>query len=180
MRFDKNRFELLAGITGRDQYFGKTLRENYSGDSLSEAEEEGSGAESTNETPVDVEGADEGADTVSKEDLAAALAGVLGVDAGALKSLVSGEKAEEAPAEEAKAEEAPGDDEKKDEDLALEADTCEVDDEDESMKNEARLRSAIRKELDFVIKEINTRATENHIRRSRSSKSVAVSMGFKK
>ena len=60
MRFDKNRLALLAGIDDRDQYFGKTLRENFSHGLTAEAEDELDAAEEEGEeAPLDVEGGDE-------------------------------------------------------------------------------------------------------------------------
>lgn len=194
MRFNKNRISLLAGIDNRDQYFGKTLRENYAPGVLTEAEDESSESEDKGEdTPVEVKddapASDDtadtsateestGDDTVSKQDVAVALAGVLGVDSDAMTALVAGEK-EEASDESSSAEsgdaEASTDDSKE---LALETD----------MENEvhgfyeARLRRVIRAELDSIIKESrgHGHSIENQIRRARQAKSVAVALGYKK
>ena len=40
MRFNKDRLALLAGIDDRDQYFGKTLRENFTHGLAVEAEDD--------------------------------------------------------------------------------------------------------------------------------------------
>ena len=129
MKYNKDRMALLAGIDGRDEYFGKTLRENFSFGGMAEAEDDLDAAEDAgDDTPVDVEGGDEGGDEapaedmVSKEDVAGALADVLGVDAGELTALVSDEGGEDEADEggdEEEAEDEGGDDEGDDLDLDL-------------------------------------------------------------
>lgn len=189
MIFNKNRLALLAGIDNRDQYFGKTLRENRA---LYEEE----GAEE--EVPLDVE--DEAVDAdadleaeagdeeaVPKEEIADALAPLLGVDAEELSALVSGGE-EEAGDEE----EDLGGEEEAEEEVALESDVIVVDaseedvvyaDSDEELSGpaavaERRLRRAIRKEIASVIKETRAERAGNDIRRARRKKSVAAIMGF--
>ena len=174
MRFNKNRLALLAGIDDRDQYFGKTLRENFSHGLTAEAEDELDAAEEeAEEAPLDVEGGDEemaeeGGDEemVSKEEVADAMADVLGVDAEELAALVAGEEGAEEGAEEGGEEE--GGEEV--EDLELEGDVY----------REARIRKAIRKEIAAVIRETKSRKESNRLRKARRTKSVAVAMGFKK
>ena len=168
MRYNKNRFALLAGIDGRDQYFGKTLRENYSFGVTSEAEDDLDAAEdeAAEDAPIDVEGepaAEEGAEEmVSKEDVAVALSDILGVDSEELTALVSAD--EEAGEEDLDAEE--GEEGEEGEELELEL--------------ESRLRKAIRSEISSVIKEAHKKNMEAKIRSARRRKSVAVAMGYKK
>ena len=55
MRFNKDRLALLAGIDDRDQYFGKTLRENFTHGLAVEAEDDLDAVEDEEETPLDAE-----------------------------------------------------------------------------------------------------------------------------
>ena len=175
MRFDKNRLALLAGIDDRDQYFGKTLRENFSHGLTAEAEDELDAAEEEGEeAPLDVEGGDEEVaeeggeeEMVSKEEVADAMADVLGVDAEELAALVTGEEGGEEEAAEEGGDEEGGDEI---EDLELEGDVY----------REARIRKAILKEIAAVIRETKSRRESNRLRKARRTKSVAVAMGFKK
>ena len=212
MKYNKDRMALLAGIDGRDEYFGKTLRENFSFGGMSEAEDDLDAVEDADDdTPVDVEGGEEGGeeapaeDMVSKEDVAGALADVLGVDAGELTALVSdtGEEAEEEDAEEGDEEaEEEGDDEGDDLDLdlgeadekgdvdeAYEADEKEEVDEADGKKDPSgskgkdavsEIRKIVRRELASMIKEGKQKNIESRIRAARRHKSVAVAMGYKK
>jgi hypothetical protein len=170
MRFDKNRLALLAGIDNRDQYFGKTLNENFSHGLAVEAEDDLDAAEDAeDDVPLDADGDEEEAaleddaevEMVSKEEVADAMADILGVDAAELAALVSGDEAEpEGDAEEAS-------DEDPVEDLELEA-------------HYEGLRRTIRKEIAAVINEARRTAATRRIRAARRTKSVAVAMGFKK
>ena len=201
MKYNKDRMALLAGIDGRDEYFGKTLRENFSFGGMAEAEDDLDAAEDAGEdTPVDVEGADEGGeeapaeDMVSKEDVAGALADVLGVDAGELTALVSdegGEETEEDEAEEEEAEDEGGEgddldldlgeaDEKEEVDEAYEADEKEEADEKKEADAVNEIRKIVRRELASMIKESKQKNIESRIRAARRHKSVAVAMGYKK
>jgi hypothetical protein len=172
MRFNKNRLALLAGIDDRDQYFGKTLRENFSHGLTAEAEDELDAAEEeAEEAPLDAEEgedlAEEGGEEemVSKEEIATAVADVLGVDAEELTALVSGEDAAEEGGEDAAEE---GGEEVAD--LELEGDVY----------REARIRKVIRKEIAAVIREAKAKGDASRLRKARRAKSVAVAMGFKK
>jgi len=184
---------LLAGIDGRDEYFGKSLRENFAFGGMAEAEDDLDAVEDAeDDTPVDVEGGEEGGDEapaedmVSKEDVAGALADVLGVDAAELTALVSdgGEEAEDEGGDEEEA-----DDEGDDLDLDLgEADEKEeVDEADEKEETEEKekkavneIRKIVRRELASMIKEGKQKNIESRIRAARRHKSVAVAMGYKK
>ena len=169
MRFNKDRLALLAGIDDRDQYFGKTLRENFTHGLAVEAEDDLDAVEDEEEAPLDAEEgeevAEEGGDEemVSKEEVADAVAGVLGVDAEELAALVAGDEGGE---EDLEAEE--GGEEEEVEDLELEG------------QYEARIRKAIRKEISTVISEARRNSTARTMRNARRTKSVAVAMGFKK
>ena len=196
MKYNKDRMALLAGIDGRDEYFGKTLRENFAYGGMSEAEDDLDAAEDAeDDTPVDVEGGEEEAaeeapaeDMVSKEDVAGALADVLGVDAGEITALVSGDEEGEEEAEEDDAEEGDeeGDDEEgEDLDLDLgEADEVEeaYEADEKSEKDDAvnEIRRIVRRELASMIKESKQKNIERKIRAARRHKSVAVAMGYKK
>ena len=173
MRLNKDRLALLAGIDDRDQYFGKTLRENFSHGLTAEAEDDLDAVEDEDEMPLDAEGgeeevAEEGGEEemVSREEVADAVADVLGVDAAELAALVTGEEgAEEEGAEEEGAE---AGDEEEVEDLELEG------------QYESRIRKAIRKEIAAVISEARRNKSARQMRNARRTKSVAVAMGFKK
>ncbi len=186
MRFDKNRLALLAGIDDRDQYFGKTLRENFSHGLTAESEDDLDAVEDEAEAPLDAEAgeeaeAEEGGDEamVSKEEVADAMADVLGVDPVELAALVGGD--EEA-----------GDEEVADEDLEAgeEVEDLELEESEEEKRqkdanyldgvDESRIRKAIRKEIAAVIKEAKAKSTSRTLRNARRTKSVAVAMGFKK
>ena len=196
MKYNKDRMALLAGIDGRDAYFGKTLRENYSFGGVAEAEDDLDAAEDAeDDTPVDVEGAAEeeapAEDMVSKEDVAAALADVLGVDAEEVTALVSSdddedEEAEDEDEEDEDEEDEDEEDEGGDEDLDLdlgEADEVEEAYEaDEKEEDDAvnEIRRIVRNELASMIKESKQKNIENRIRAARRHKSVAVAMGYKK
>lgn len=193
MKYNKDRMALLAGIDDRDEYFGKTLRENYAFGGMAEAEDDLDAAEDAeDDTPVDVEGGEEGGeeapadDMVSKEDVAGALADVLGVDAEELTALVSDEGSEgEEEGEDEEAEEG-GEEEGEDLDLDLgEADekeeveeAYEADEKEEEAVNE--IRRIVRRELASMIKESKQKNIERKIRAARRHKSVAVAMGYKK
>ena len=199
MKYNKDRMALLAGIDNRDEYFGKTLRENYAFGGMAEAEDDLDAAEDAeDDTPVDVEGGEEEAaeeapaeDMVSKEDVAGALADVLGVDAEEITALVSGDEEGEEEAEEDEGAddeegEEGGDEEGEDIDLDLgEADekdeveeAYEADEKEEETVNE--IRRIVRRELASMIKESKQKNIERKIRAARRHKSVAVAMGYKK
>lgn len=194
MKYNKNRMALLAGIDGRDEYFGKSLRENFAYGGMAEAEDDLDAAEDAeDDTPVDVEGGEEEAaeeapaeDMVSKEDVAGALADVLGVDAEELTALVSDEGGEEEEGDEEEAdeeegEEEAGDEEGEDLDLDLgEADEKESGDEKEEEAAVNEIRRIIRRELASMIKEGKQKNIENRIRRARRHKSIAKALGYKK
>jgi hypothetical protein len=168
MRFNKNRVALLAGLSGRDEYFGKSLNENFSYGGVAEAEDDLDVVEDEDEAPIDVEGGEEEAEAeadagemVSKEDVAAALADVLGVDSEELSALVSGD------------EEDSGDEE---EDLG----DLDLGESDRASFAEARVRAIIRKEINSIVLEARRKDTESQIRTARRKKSVAALMGYKK
>jgi len=167
MIYNKSRLALLAGIDNRDQYFGKTLREN----SLWEAEDDLDAVEDEEEAPLDAEGEDEEAaegdeESIPKEEVVDALAPMLGVDAEELSALVSGD--EEA------AEEEGGEDE-----FALESDVVVVDASGEVEVHESRLRRAIRSEIRGVIKEVMLEKEMKQLTHARRTKSVAAAMGYR-
>ena len=178
MIYNKNRLALLAGIDGRDQYFGKTLHEN----SLWEAEDDLDAAEDEEEAPLDAEEVDmeaeEGGEeeAVPKEEIVDALAPMLGVDAEELSALVSGdEAAEEEGGEEEAAEEEGGEEE-----LELENDSLEAGHvQDENSVYESRLRRAIRNEIRQVINEALMDRDLKQISNARRTKSVSAIMGYK-
>ena len=192
MIFNKNRLALLAGIDNRDQYFGKTLRENtaiYEDEGAEEVPLDVEDEEAGEEVDLEAEAGDE--EAVPKEEIADALAPLLGVDAEELSALVSG--GEEVADEEGDEEVA---DEEGDEEIALESDVIVVDaseegieysgsrhDHDEELSGpaavaERRLRKAIRKEIASVLKETRTKRSNSDIRRARKTKSLAAVMGF--
>ena len=128
-------------------------------------------------------------DMVSKEDVAGALADVLGVDAAEITALVSDEGSDEGAEEEADegGEEEADDEGGEDLDLDLgEADekeeveeAYEADEkEDEEAVNE--IRRIVRRELSSMIKEGKAKNIERRIRNARRHKSLAVAMGYKK
>ena len=182
MRFDKNRLALLAGIDDRDQYFGKTLRENFTHGLTSEAEDDLDAVEDDEEAPLDAEAgeeleAEEGGEEamVSKEEVADAMADVLGVDPVELAALVTGGEEEVADEDLEAGEEV--------EDLELEESEEEKRQKDANYLDgvdESRIRKAIRKEIAAVIKEARVQSTTRRMRAARKTKSVAVAMGFKK
>ena len=182
MRFDKNRFALLAGLEGRDEYFGKTLNENYSFGGVAEAEDDLDAAEDEEEAPIDVEGGEEegseeeadAGEMVSKEEVAGALADVLGVDSEELTALVTGgeEGGEEGEAEEGGE---PEGGEEGGDDLDL-----DLGESDRASVAEARIRRIIRKEINSLVSEARKKDTEAQIRRARRKKSVSALMGYKK
>ncbi len=173
MRFNKDRLALLAGIDDRDQYFGKTLRENFSHGLAVEAEDDLDAVEDEEEVPLDAEGGEEELgeegegeeEMVSREEVADAVADVLGVDAEELAALVTGEEGGEEEAAEEGGEEEGGEEV---EELELEG------------QYESRIRRAIRKEIAAVINEARRNKTSRQMRTARRTKSVAVAMGFKK
>jgi hypothetical protein len=185
MRFNKDRLALLAGIDDRDQYFGKTLRENFTHGLAVEAEDDLDAVEDEDEMPLDAEGGDEemaeeGGDEemVSKEEVADAVADVLGVDPVELAALVAGD--EEAAEGDEEAEEG-GDEEVAD--LELEESEEEKRQKDANYLDgvdESRIRRAIRKEIASVVNEARRNRTSRQMRAARRTKSVAVAMGFKK
>lgn len=175
MIYNKNRLALLAGIDGRDEYFGKTLKENSS---LWEAEEELDAAEDGEEMPLDAEEGEEDVDAASdeeavpKEEIVDALAPMLGVDAEELSALVTGDDAEAGEEEPA--------DEEGDEDLELESDVLVVDaSEEEVQVYESRLRKAIRSEIRKVISEAVLDRDMKQISHARRTKSISAIMGYK-
>lgn len=202
MKYNKDRMALLAGIDGRDEYFGKTLRENFAFGGMSEAEDDLDAAEDAeDDTPVDVEGGEEEAaeeapaeDMVSKEDVAGALADVLGVDAGEITALVSGDEGEEDADDEEEGEDEEDDAEEGDDEEGedLDLDLGEADEKDEveeayeadekAEEDDAvnEIRRIVRRELASMIKESKQKNIERKIRAARRHKSVAVAMGYKK
>jgi len=184
MEFNKDRLALLAGIDNRDEYFGKTLKENIG---LWEAEDE-------EEVPLDAEaGAEEEGEeldfgeeedaadeeAVPKEDVIDALAPLLGVDVEELSALVTGD--EGGDEEEGDDEEGGDEEEGDDEEFALESDVIVVDaSEDDIDVHEARLRRAIRKEISSVIYEVRNERALKDIKKGYRTKSLAAVMGYKR